>query len=137
MAGIAFSNAPVGATHAIAHTVGGLYNLHHGLSNAVALPYVMEFNLASCPARYAALARAFGVSAAGLSDEELGRMAIERVKELKTRLNIPARYRELNVPCDDDAINKITEIALMDICMAFNPRKAEFEEFQPLVKQVV
>jgi alcohol dehydrogenase class IV len=137
MAGIAFTNAPVGATHAIAHTVGGLYGLHHGLSNGVALPYVMEFNVDSCPSRYGALARAFGVSEVGLSDLQLADRAIKRVNDLKAAIGIPGRYRELNVPTDEDSIRQITEVALADICMAFNPRKAEFEEFQPLVRQVV
>jgi alcohol dehydrogenase class IV len=137
MAGIAFSNAPVGATHAIAHTVGGLYGLHHGLSNGVALPYVMEFNIESCPSRYASLARAFGVSDVGLSDMELAKLAIERVNRLKAAIGIPVRYRELNVPTDEDSIRKITEVALADICMVFNPRKAEFDDLYPLVQQVV
>jgi alcohol dehydrogenase class IV len=137
LAGMAFSNSPVGATHAISHTVGGLYGLHHGLSNAVALPYVMEFNLETCASRYSALARAFDVTEMGLSDIELGKLAIERVRNLKVALGIPERYRDLGVASDEETINKVTEIALMDICMAFNPRKAEFAEFQPLVKQVI
>ena len=137
MAGIAFSNSPVGATHAIAHTVGGLYGLHHGLSNAIALPYVMKFNIESCPSRYASLARAFGVSDVGLSDMELAQLAIARVEKLKTAIGIPERYRDLDVPTDNESINRITELALADICMCFNPRKAEFDEFQPLVQQVV
>lgn len=137
LAGMAFSNSPVGATHAISHTVGGLYGLHHGLSNAIALPYVMEFNLESCPSRYAALARAFDITISGLSDLELGKLAIEQVRKLKVALEIPERYRDLDVPSNPETINKVTEIALADICMAFNPRKAEFAEFQPLVEQVI
>lgn len=137
LAGMAFSNSPVGATHAISHTVGGFYGLHHGLSNAIALPYVMEFNLETCPSRYAALARAFDVRDSGLSDLELGKLAIERVRSLKVALGIPERYRDLDVPSDPETINKVTETALADICMAFNPRKAEFAEFHPLVEQVI
>ncbi len=137
IAGMAFSNAPVGATHAISHTIGGLFGLHHGLSNAVALPYVMEFNLENCPSRYAALARAFDVKDTGLSDLELGKLAIEQIRKLKVALDIPEKYRDLDIPSDQDTINKVTELALMDICMAFNPRKAEFDEFQPLVQQVI
>ncbi len=137
IAGMAFSNAPVGATHAISHTIGGLYGLHHGLSNAIALPYVMEFNLEHSASRYAALARAFDVSETGLSDIELGKRAIEQIRKLKASLDIPEKYRDLAVPSDEETINKVTEIALMDICMAFNPRKAEFDEFQPLIQQVI
>ncbi|MFY9225714.1 MAG: iron-containing alcohol dehydrogenase [Blastocatellia bacterium] len=137
IAGMAFSNAPVGATHAISHTIGGLYGLHHGLSNAIALPYVMEFNLEHSASRYAALARAFDVSETGLSDIELGKRAIEQIRKLKASLDIPEKYRDLAIPSDEETINKVTEIALMDICMAFNPRKAEFDEFQPLIQQVI
>lgn len=137
IAGMAFSNAPVGATHAISHTIGGLYGLHHGLSNAIALPYVMEFNLEHSASRYAALARAFNVSDTGLSDIELGKRAIEQIRKLKASLDIPEKYRDLAVPADEETVNKVTEIALMDICMAFNPRKAEFNEFQPLIQQVI
>ncbi|MBK7993873.1 MAG: iron-containing alcohol dehydrogenase [Blastocatellia bacterium] len=137
IAGMAFSNAPVGATHAISHTIGGLYGLHHGLSNAIALPYVMEFNLEHSPSRYAALARAFDVSETGLSDIELGKRAIEQIRKLKASLDIPEKYRDLAVPADEETVAKVTEIALMDICMAFNPRKAEFDEFQPLIQQVI
>lgn len=137
IAGMAFSNSPVGATHAISHTIGGLYGLHHGLSNAIALPYVMEFNLEHSASRYAALARAFDVSETGLSDIELGKRAIEQIRKLKAALDIPEKYRDLEVPADEETIKKIAEIALMDICMAFNPRKAEFDEFQPLIQQVV
>jgi alcohol dehydrogenase class IV len=82
MAGLAFSNAALGATHPIAHAVGGVFGVHHGLGNAVALPVVMEFNLEMCPERYATLARAMGVSQTDLSDEELGRLAIDRVRTL-------------------------------------------------------
>jgi alcohol dehydrogenase class IV len=137
MAGIAFSNAAVGAVHAIAHTVGGIYGIHHGLSNGVALPYVMEFNLDACATRYASLSRAFGVTETGLSDIELGRKAIERVRALKASIGIPERFRELNVPSNDDAISVITEGSLSDLSMIFNPRPADFDEFKPLVEQVV
>jgi alcohol dehydrogenase class IV len=137
IAGVAFSSAPVGATHAISHTIGGLYGVHHGLANAIALPYVMEFNLACCPERYAALARAFDVTDTNLSALELGQKAIEKVKQLKLQLGIPTRFRELQVPMDEAALQQVTEIALADVCMAFNPRKAEFEEFYPLIQQVI
>ncbi|MCS6884999.1 MAG: iron-containing alcohol dehydrogenase [Acidobacteriota bacterium] len=136
MAGIAFTNAPVGATHAISHTVGALYNIHHGLANAIALPYVMEFNLEACPSRYASLARAMGIEER-LSDIEIGLRGIELVKELRRKLCIPERFREVGVPTDADTIDKICKLALEDVSMAFNPRKAEMADFRPLIEKSI
>lgn len=137
MAGMAFSNSPVATTHAIAHTVGGLYNIHHGLSNAVALPYVMEFNLDYCASQYAALARAFNIAESNLGDRELAEKAIEAIRQLNKQLGIPSHYRDLGVPATDEVIDRVTEIAMMDICMVFNPRKGDVDEIRPLIAQVI
>lgn len=137
MAGLAFCNAALGATHPIAHAVGGMFGVHHGLSNAVALPVVMEFNLPVCPERYATLARAMGVSRTDLSDHELGELAIEHVRELRRLLGIPARYSDLGVPTDDATIQALAEAAMNDPLLAFNPRKMELEEMVTLVAKTV
>ncbi len=137
IAGIAFTNAPVGATHAISHTIGALFNVHHGLANAIALPYVMEFNLQACPSRYSSLGRAMGISDKEISDLEVGERSIQLVAELKKRLGIPERFREVGVTTDDETIAKIAQIALEDISMAFNPRKVDVEEFEPLIRQMI
>lgn len=137
IAGIAFTNAPVGATHAISHTIGALFHVHHGLANAIALPYVMEFNLQSCPSRYSSLGRAMGISDREASDLEVGERSIRLVAELKKRLGIPERFREVGVSTDDETMAKIAQIALEDISMAFNPRKVDFEEFEPLIRQMI
>lgn len=53
LAGMAFNNASLGYVHAMAHQLGGFYNLPHGVCNAILLPHVCEFNLIACPDRYA------------------------------------------------------------------------------------
>jgi alcohol dehydrogenase len=137
MAGMAFCNAALGATHAITHTVGAIFGVHHGLGNAVALPAVMEYNLPTCPERFASLARAMGVSRTDLADEELGRLAIERVRGLRQALGIPDLYRDLGVPVDDATIEAIAQGAMNDPLLAFNPRKTELEDMTALVAKTV
>jgi alcohol dehydrogenase class IV len=142
MAGMAFTNSPVGAVHAIAHSVGALYGVHHGLANAIALPYVMEFNRDAIPGYYAGIARALGVQS-GLGgppkvlDSELADAAIAAVRDLAARVGIPAKYRDVGVPFDDEAAEKITDLAVEDICLAFNPVKGTREEILALVKQTL
>ena len=137
MAGMAMSNAGLGATHAINHTVGAMFGVHHGLGNAVALPEVMKYNLETCPERFASLARAMGVTQTDLSDEELGQLAIERVRGLRQVLGIPERYSDLGVPTDDATIEAIAEGAMNDPMLAFNPRKTELRDMKPLVAKTL
>jgi alcohol dehydrogenase class IV len=136
MAGVAFTNAVLGATHAISHSVGAVHGLHHGLSNAVALPYVMEYNLEACPTRYAALARALGVDG-GADEAGLARAAVERIRHLNRELGIPTCYSALGVPGEDPSIADIAELAMNDPCLAFNPRPSEYADIEGLVRRCV
>jgi alcohol dehydrogenase len=137
MAGIAFTNAVLGATHAISHSIGGLHGLHHGLSNAVALPYVMEYNLESCPERYAALALAMGAERGGRDAAEMAAEAVDRIRDLNHRIGIPPCYVELGVTGDAEAIGEIAEAAMNDPCLAFNPRPSEYSDIEGLVRRCV
>ncbi len=136
MAGMAFTNSPVGAVHAIAHSIGALYGVHHGLANAIALPYVMEFNLEKAIEGYAHVGRALGVGPAG-SFREQAEAAIEIVRTLKSQLGIPRLFREVGVPMTDEALDQITNLTLEELCLAFNPRKASPEEIRDLIKQTI
>jgi alcohol dehydrogenase class IV len=137
MAGMSFSSAVLGATHAITHTIGAMYGIHHGLGNAVGLPAVMEYNLEVCPERFATLARAMDVMETDLSDEELGRRAIEKVRELRQRLGIPERYRDLGVPADEETVARVAEGAMHDLMLVFNPRRTRLQDMKALVAKVV
>lgn len=137
MGGIAFTNAVLGATHAIAHSVGSLHGLHHGLSNAVALPYVMEYNLETCPARYAALALALGAERGGRSDAEMALESVARVRALNASIGIPSDFAELGLGGDEATIGDITEAAMNDPCLAFNPRPSEYADIEVLVRRCV
>jgi len=94
-AGAAFTRAYVGYVHAIAHNMGGLYGVPHGLANAVILPHVLRFCRAAAERKLASLAIAGGIGEPGESDEALSTRFIERVEQMNARMGIPTRIAEL------------------------------------------
>jgi len=119
-AGLAFTNALLGATHAIAHQIGGALDLPHGLLNAILMPHVMRFNAETHADRYVDVAGALGVSTDGIDPDDAAERAIERVEDLSRGLGIPSGLHEIGVdPADFDtfAVN-----ALRDAYIATNPR---------------
>ncbi|HTU88304.1 MAG TPA: iron-containing alcohol dehydrogenase [Solirubrobacteraceae bacterium] len=119
-AGMAFTNALLGATHAIAHQIGGALDLPHGLLNAILLPHVMRFNAETHADRYVDVARALGVKTDGLDASAAANCAIERVEELGRALEIPAGLHDIGVnPVDFD---RFAVDALRDAYIATNPR---------------
>jgi alcohol dehydrogenase len=94
-AGLAFTRASVGYVHAIAHQLGALYHLPHGLVNAVILPHVLDFYLDAAGGRMAELARACRLGNAGDSDATLARGFIAEVRRLNAHMNIPQCIEQL------------------------------------------
>jgi alcohol dehydrogenase len=94
-AGAAFTRAYVGYVHAIAHNMGGLYGVPHGLANAVILPYVLRFSRKDAERKLASLARVGGIAEPGESDEALSYKFIEQVEGMNERMGIPTFIREL------------------------------------------
>jgi alcohol dehydrogenase len=119
-AGMAFTNALLGATHAIAHQIGGALDLPHGLLNAILMPHVMRFNAETHADRYVDVATALGVATEGADASTAAERAIERVEELGRTLGIPRGLREIGVdPADFDMF---AANALRDTYIATNPR---------------
>jgi alcohol dehydrogenase len=119
-AGLAFSNALLGATHAIAHQIGGALDLPHGLLNAILMPHVMRFNAESHAERYVEVAAALGVATESLDAATAAERAIDRVEELSRSLDIPGGLHDLGVdPADFD---RFAPNALRDAYIATNPR---------------
>jgi len=94
-AGEAMNITGLGYVHAIAHNMGGLYDVPHGFANAVILPYILDFSRQEAEARLAKLARVTGVGKEGQSDEELSKAFIERVKSMNQNLDIPTTFKEI------------------------------------------
>lgn len=122
LAGMAFNNASLGYVHAMAHQLGGFYNLPHGVCNAVLLPHVCRFNLIAAADRYAAIARLLGVQTELMSREEAAEAAIDAISAMSGAVGIPSGLVELGVKTEDHEI--MAENAQKDACMLTNPRKA-------------
>jgi len=122
LAGMAFNNASLGYVHAMAHQLGGFYNLPHGVCNAILLPVVCEYNLIACPKRFRDIAIALGQDVSGLSDLEAGEKGIMAIRRLSRAVGIPAGLIELGVREDDLEI--MADNAKKDACQLTNPRTA-------------
>ena len=122
LAGQAFANAPVAAVHALAYPLGGRFNIAHGVSNALLLPYVMAWNKLACVERMAEIATALGVQTHGLSEKAAADLAVEAMAELCASVDIPKGMRSFGVP--EDAIPAMAEEASrIDRLMRNNPRR--------------
>ncbi len=107
--GLCLGPVNTAAVHALSYPLGGEFHIAHGLSNALLLPYVLEFNLPAAPKRYAEIAAALGAEIKG-SDIETAEAGIEILKNLAISCGIPLKLSEIKIP--RDSIPKIAEMAL-------------------------
>jgi alcohol dehydrogenase len=135
LAGMAFNNASLGYVHAMAHQLGGFYNLPHGVCNAILLPAVCDFNMIASPDRFADIADFMGVPTEGLSITEAAAAGIEAIRELSASIGIPAGLKELNVKEED--LKTMAENAQKDACMLTNPRKATLDQVIDIFKSAM
>lgn len=133
LAGIAFNNASLGYVHAMAHQLGGFYNLPHGVCNAILLPFVEEFNLIGNLNRFRDIAQAMGENIEGLSTGEAADKAIAAIRTLNRQLRIPTNLKDLGVKPEDFAV--MAENAMKDACNVTNPRKATKEDIVGIYRQ--
>lgn len=133
MAGMSFGNAGVGAVHALAYPLGGRFNIAHGVSNALLLPYVMEWNKMACVERFRDIAEAMGVRVADLSDKDAADQAVKAMADLCAAVDIPTGMRSFNVP--EDAIPAMAEEASkIDRLMRNNPRKLTAADIEKIYR---
>ncbi len=138
MGGVAFQTALPGADHGIGHSVGALHHIHHGLAVGICNLHVMEYNLQAVPHLYASIARALGVQEVGLSDEATGRLGIERLRELYSRVDIKLTLKEYGFPDSDAMVEELAEHSLNDPCMIFNPADVgRSPEYDRLIKNCI
>jgi alcohol dehydrogenase len=125
-AGLAFTNALLGATHAISHQIGGLTDLPHGLLNAIMLPHVMEFNAPAAAGRLVDVAAALGTDTGLMTPYEAADAAIQTVRALCGKAGLPASLREIGVQLPQ--LDAIARNALDDACIVTNPRPVREED---------
>ncbi|MFZ2445825.1 MAG: iron-containing alcohol dehydrogenase [Syntrophobacteraceae bacterium] len=126
LAGMAFNNASLGHVHAMAHQLGGFYNLPHGICNAILLPHVERFNMIARMSRFVDIAEAMGEQVDGLSERVAAERALEAIKVLSTDVGIPGGLKELGVKEADLLI--MAENAQKDACGFTNPRCPKLQD---------
>ncbi|MEQ4616981.1 MAG: L-threonine dehydrogenase [Corticimicrobacter sp.] len=132
LAGMAFNNASLGYVHAMAHQLGGFYNLPHGVCNAVLLPHVEAFNASACESRLRDIAGALGVNILDLDAKTGAQAAIDAIRALSVDVGIPAGLAELGVK--DEDVSTLATNALKDVCGLTNPRQASQAEIEGIFR---
>ncbi|MDM0492027.1 L-threonine dehydrogenase [Clostridium perfringens] len=135
LAGMAFNNASLGYVHAMAHQLGGFYNLPHGVCNAILLPHVQEYNKATSASRLAKIAKIMGGNIEGLTDEQGADLCIDMIKSLSQTIGIPEGLEVLGVKESD--FETLATNALNDACSLTNPRKGNLEEVIAIFKEAM
>lgn len=129
-AGLAFSNASLGAAHAMAHALGGKLDLPHGECNALLLEHVLKFNLSVFdPERRARLATALGVSLDGEPDDDAEQIA-RRLREFRLALGVTNSLGSIGVTLAD--IPGLAATAMADACMVTNPRRPAQDDIEAI-----
>jgi alcohol dehydrogenase len=135
LAGVAFNNAFLGYVHSMAHQLGGLYDLPHGVCNAILLPYIEMYNKQVCPERFADIAKAMGEKVEGLSPEEAADKAIDAIKKLAADIGIPSGLKDLGAKEEDFVL--MAENAMQDICRLTNPRELTKEDIVDIYRKAM
>jgi alcohol dehydrogenase len=120
MAGAAFSNAQVGLVHALAHSVGAIFGVHHGLANSILLPACLRYNADACGEVYLDVLWALGMNIGGIQPDKAGDMLADKIMELTRKLGLPQRLRDVGVP--EGGLKECSELALSDGAIVYNPK---------------
>ncbi len=135
LAGIAFNHAMVGVVHAIAHSIGAVAHVHHGLANGIILPFGLEYNLEVAADRIALIAPALGLIAK--NDDEAAKLVITKVRTLLTEIHnacgMPITLGAAGVK--QEQLARIVELACEDGAGFYNPRPVEEGAVMDLLKR--
>ena len=131
----AFSNVGLGLVHGMAHPMGSLHDIPHGVANALLLPTIMEFNMPTRVEKYGVIARHMGVDTTGMTPEQAAQAAVDAVRALSVRVGIPQRLSDLGITEQD--IPALAKQAIADVCTPGNPRDVTIEDITELYKKVL
>lgn len=127
-AGLAFSNASLGAVHALAHSLGGYLDLPHGECNALLLEHVVRFNMASAADRYARIGEVMDIDMRGLTGAERARRIVDELAGLRQRIGIADGLAMRGVRPGD--VKDLAFHAVRDPCLVTNPRLAKIDDIK-------
>ena len=131
----AFSNVGLGLVHGMAHPMGSLHDIPHGVANALLLPTIMEFNMPKCIEKFGVVAQMMGVDTKGMSAQEAAQAAVDAVKALSIRVGIPQTLTALGIK--EENIPALAAQAIADVCTPGNPRDVTEAEIVELYKKVL
>ena len=135
VAGMAFSNVGLGVVHGMAHPMGSLFDIPHGVANALLLPTVMEFNKPVCIDKYVEIAKAMDAYKDGMTKAEAAQAACDAVRALAIEVGIPQHLSELGISVDD--IEALADQAIEDVCTPGNQRKVTRADIVALYNKVL
>jgi len=134
-AGLAFSNASLGAVHALAHSLGGMYDLPHGECNAILLELVIRMNAPYAKERYRDMASVIGIVGPNTSEDAAMEGLVRYLRELREALGIAENFKGAGIRRED--IPKLAENALNDPCMATNPVLPDIKELESIYERIL
>lgn len=132
-AGLAFSNAILGAVHAMAHSLGGLLDLAHGECNAMLLEHVINYNFEYAQEKFKVIADYSGVDTRGMLPKNIKQSLLKSISELKTEVGITQKLHEKGVNISD--IPLLSTQAIKDACIVTNPRKASKGDLEVIYEE--
>ncbi len=133
IAGMGFSNAGLGITHSMAHSLGAYFDTPHGIANAILLPHVMKFNGKVCPGLFKNMGNAMGLDMSKVTDYEAVDKIVDAIKKLLIELNLPKTLEEVGIP--EEMLPTLADQALKDICTPGNPRSVTKEDILNIYKE--
>ncbi|MCS6105236.1 iron-containing alcohol dehydrogenase [Clostridium botulinum] len=136
LAGMAFSNAILGIVHSMAHKTGKIFNIPHGLANAIYLPAAIQFNAKTAKTSYADVASRLGLE--GNNEDELVASLVNLVKNLRGKMGMESSLKEFGISEEmfKENLQSIAETSVADPCTGTNPRDISVEEMKKLFEAV-
>ncbi|MDI7277904.1 MAG: iron-containing alcohol dehydrogenase, partial [Anaerolineae bacterium] len=135
LAGMAMTNARLGAVHGLAHPLGARYGIAHGAVCGLLLPYVMAYSLPYAAEKYARVAGLLGVEVGGLDAGAAGERAVAHVRELLQGIGVPSRLAPYGVAEAD--LNDLAAEALTQSSLHYNPRPLQAEDVRAILAQAL
>ena len=136
LGGMSFNNAGLGYVHSMAHQLGAVYKLPHGVCCAMLLPVIERENAKRVPAAFRDVAKALGLQTEGKSDEECAAYAIKEIETLSETVGIPKKLTELGIEEKDFDFEYLSKNALIDACAPGNPFMPTLEETIAFYKEL-
>lgn len=134
-AGLAFSNASLGAVHAMAHSLGGLKDLAHGECNAILLDHVIDFNYPQAEERFIRIGREMGLDLRGMDSRARRKALLDEVRRLKVAAGIRSTLAQRDVSRSD--LGDLSRKALADPCIVTNPRRPVVRDIEAIYEEAL